>query len=362
MLKLPYREVYEMKNLYITGVAGSGKTAIALGMALKLKKEGVNVTYFKPVGSRPKLFGGEDDALLMQEILNMGTDVCKIAPFTAGTSYLSGLNNPEVAMACIKEAYQEISREAELIIIDGATFPYVGAAYGLDVASLAPVFNASILNIIKLDNDLSDDQAIFFNSDFTCRGLSVIGHIFNNVPRQLFAKTEGIFKPILEKKGCTTLGIIPIRPEIASPTVSEFYEALGGELLAGEDNLDRLVEEIIVGAMTMESALKYMRRSGNKAVIMGGDRADMALASLETSTSALILTGGLYPDVKVISRAAEKGVPLILVHSDTYTTIEKLSEISRRIKPGDTIGINTALENIEQHCDWQSIMSSLREE
>ncbi|MEG3072016.1 MAG: DRTGG domain-containing protein [Candidatus Syntrophopropionicum ammoniitolerans] len=94
---------------------------------------------------------------------------------------------------------------------------------------------------------------------------------------------------------------------------------------------------------------------------MGGDRADMALATLETSTSALILTGGLYPDVKVISRAAEKGVPIILVHYDTYTTIERLTEISRRISPGDAAGISIAKENIEHHCDWKSIIESLNE-
>jgi dethiobiotin synthetase len=68
-----------MKNLYITGVAGCGKTAIALGIALKLKKEGIKATYFKPVGSRPKLAGGEDnDATLMQEILHMKTDVNRL--------------------------------------------------------------------------------------------------------------------------------------------------------------------------------------------------------------------------------------------------------------------------------------------
>lgn len=349
-----------MKNLYITGVAGCGKTAIALGIALKLKKEGVKATYFKPVGSCPKLACGRDnDALLMQEILGMKAGVKQIAPFTAGTSYLSGLKNPETAMASIKAAYQAISAEADLIIIDGATFPHVGAAYGLDVFTLTTQFNATVLNIIKVENDLSVDQAIFFNNCCKASGLAISGHIFNNVPRQLLAKTEGVFKPILENKGCATLGIIPMRPEISSPTVSEYYEALGGELLTGEDKLDRLVEEVVVGAMTMESALKYMRRSANKAVIMGGDRADMALATLETSTSALILTGGLYPDVKVISRAAEKGVPIILVHYDTYTTIERITEISRRISPGDATGINIAKENIERHCDWPSIMSSL---
>lgn len=349
-----------MKNLFITGVAGSGKTAIALGIALKLQKEGYKVTYFKPVGNRPKFNGGEDnDALLMREILNMNTDLKKIVPFTAGTSYLSGLKNREAAVESIKEAYRELSTGADFVIIDGAAFPHAGAAYGLDAVSLAGLFNAAVLNIIKLENDLSVDQAIFLNNNLVSRGLKVVGHIFNNVPRQLLSKTEGVFRPILETMGCATVGIIPIRPEIASPTVSEYYEALGGELLTGEDKLDLLVEEVIIGAMTMESALKYMRRSANKAVVMGGDRADMALAVLETSTSALILTGGLYPDVKVVSRAAEKGVPVLLVHSDTYTTVERISEVTRRIRPDDSTGINIAVENIEQHCDWQSIISSL---
>jgi BioD-like phosphotransacetylase family protein len=295
-----------MKNLYLTGIAGSGKTAIALGLALKLKKEGYNVTYFKPVGNRARFSNSEDnDALLMREVLKINAEIPQIAPFAVGTSYLSGHKNQEPVVEKIKEAYQDLSKNADLVIIDGAAFPHAGAAYSLDVLNLAGLFNASILNIIKLENDLCVDQAIFLNNYYVLKGLKVAGHIFNNVPRQLLFKTEGIFKPLLEQRGCETLGIIPIRSEIASPTVSEYYEALGGELLTGEDNLELLVEEVIVGAMTMDSALKYMRRSANKAVIMGGDRADMALAALETSTSALILTGGLYPDVKVISCAAE---------------------------------------------------------
>ncbi|OQA06957.1 MAG: Phosphate acetyltransferase [Firmicutes bacterium ADurb.Bin373] len=349
-----------MKNLYLTGVAGSGKTAIALGLALKLKKEGYSVTYFKPVGNRAKFNGGEDnDAYLMREALGINAEIPQIVPFAVGTSYLSGSKNQEPVLDKIKEAYQYLARDADLVIIDGAAFPHAGAAYGLDVINLADLFNAAILNIIKLENDLCVDQAIFLNNYFLLKGLQVAGHLFNNVPRQLLFKTEGIFKPLLEQKGCETLGIIPICSEIASPTVSEYYEALGGELLTGEDNLNLLVEEVIVGAMTMDSALKYMRRSANKAVVMGGDRADMALASLETSTSALILTGGLYPDVKVISSAAEKGVPVILVHSDTYTTIEIISEVSRRIRPSDSKGIAITVENIEKHCDWQKLVNIL---
>lgn len=351
-----------MKSLYITGVAGSGKTAIALGIALKLKKEGFKVTYFKPVGNRAKFNGGEDnDALLMRAILGLEHDIKKIVPFTADTSYLFGLKNRELAVESIKVAYRELTDDTDFMIIDGAAFPYAGSAYGLDAISLAGMFNASILNIIKLENDLSVDQAIFSNNGFASRALTVRGHIFNNVPRQLLSKTEGVFKPVMERMGCATLGIIPLRPEIASPTVSEYHEALGGDLLTGEDKLDLLVEEVIVGAMTMESALQYLRRSANKAVVIGGDRADLALATLETNTSALILTGGLFPDVKVVSRAAEKGVPVILAHSDTYATIERISEVSRRIRPDDSTGINIAIENIEKYCDWESIIGSLED-
>ncbi|MEG3071576.1 MAG: hypothetical protein RQM92_12765 [Candidatus Syntrophopropionicum ammoniitolerans] len=50
-----------------------------------------------------------------------------------------------------------------------------------------------------------------------------------------------------------------------------------------------------------------------------------------------------------------------MVHRDTYSTIEKMSEVSRRIRPGDTEGINIMIENIEQHCDWQRILNLLED-
>jgi len=111
--------------------------------------------------------------------------------------------------------------------------------------------------------------------------------------------------------------------------------------------------------MTMDSALAYLRRAANKAVVMGGDRADLALAALETHTSVLILTGGLYPDVKVLARAGEKGVPVILTYQDTYTVIEMISQVHRHLKPNDKAGIAIARENAELYCDWKLLQETL---
>ncbi|MCL6634977.1 MAG: phosphotransacetylase family protein [Peptococcaceae bacterium] len=351
-----------MKNLYIMGTAGSGKTSVAVGLALKFRQEGYRVAYFKPVGSVAAAAPREDeDALLMKQILHMEQPLEVIVPHLAGPSYLSGHRNPREALKAIQQAYEAVSAGCDLVLIGGAGFPHIMGCLGLDGVSLALELKAVALFMIRIENDYSLDQAVFFNGYLECRGVPALGNIFHNVPRPLLAKTEGVYRPILEERGYRTLGIIPSNPELTSPTVKEYYEVLGGEILAGEEKLDRPVEDVVIGAMTIESALGYLRRAANKAVITGGDRSEIALAALETSTSALILTGGLYPDVKVVARAGEKGVPVILVHYDTYTTIEKMSEVSRRIRADDERTIRLAVENIEKHVDWRNVLRALGE-
>lgn len=349
-----------MKNIYILGTTRSGKTAMAVGLALLLQEEGYRVSYFKPVGNSLGPKGEDEDATLMKKLLDMDQSLSEIAPCLIGPSYLSGFKKAD-SLDSIMSSYEKVGRDSDVVIIGGASNPYIMAAYGLDAATLAVKMDTVVIFMIRVENDFNIDQAIFYNQYFLNKNLSVAGNIFNNVPRPLLAKTEGVYKTVLEEKGLRTLGIIPAKAGIASPTVAEYYEVLGGEILTGEDQMDHLVEDVIIGAMTLDSALGYLRRSPNKAIITGGDRSDLALAALETSTSALILTGGLYPNVKVIARAAEKKVPVILVHYDTYTTIEKIDKVSRHIRPNDNFGIKLARENVEKYCDWGYILNAIKD-
>ena len=74
--------------------------------------------------------------------------------------------------------------------------------------------------------------------------------------------------------------------------------------------------------MSADSALSHFRRKANKAVITGGDRTDIQLAALETSTRCLILTCNLYPAPHVLNRADELCVPVLLTKMDTLGAIE----------------------------------------
>jgi len=102
-------------------------------------------------------------------------------------------------------------------------------------------------------------------------------------------------------------------------------------VLAGEDRTDQLVETLMVGAMTVEAALARFRRQQNKAVITGGDRTDIQLAALETSTKCLVLTGNFHPNPLIINRAEEAGVPIILVKHDTMATVQLVQDSFRKI-------------------------------
>ena len=109
-------------------------------------------------------------------------------------------------------------------------------------------------------------------------------------------------------------------------SVGELAKHLEGEILNCPERSEDLVESLMVGALSVDSGLDYFGRKTNKAVITRGDRPDLQMAALETSTKCLILTGGISPMPIVLHRATEKGVPIITVKEDTTSTLKRIEE------------------------------------
>lgn len=349
-----------MRSLYIVGGAGGGKTAVCVGLALKFREEGYKVSYFKPVGNVAGLADRVDeDAVLMKDLLRMPQPLDTITPFTASAHYLTRYKRSKENLAKITSAYKAVSKGADLVIIEGTTSPQTMAGLELDAAAIAKKLSSKVLTVNNIANDFDFDAAVF-HAGYMKDRCGYVGSIFNNIREQVLGKMKSTYRPLFEKSGFKVLGVIPEFTMISAPTVREVADVLGGEVLTGGENMKLPVEDTLIGAMTYDSALHYFRRSANKAVVTGGDRADIALAALETSTSALVLTGGLHPDVKVLAKADEKGVPVILVPYDTYTTIQKLQGVSRKIKSTDAKAINLAKENIERYCEFGEIARALR--
>ena len=253
------------------GTEASGKTTIGVGLALFLKKKGLKLGYLKPIGTSHWPTQQEDeDAVLLKDVLGLTCDFKSISPLNIGPLYLSSTRSRDHYRQSVLAALDDMKSQAfDLLLIGGATNPFILSSQRLDDISLARELKASVIFIANVNNDYGLDQGILYNRFIKSQGVEVLGTVFNNVPSPILEKAKGIHRPIMEGHGFNVMGIIPASPELTSPTVKEYLDILGGELLVGEDYLDRRVDDIVIGTMTIEGALKYLRRSPNKAVIVG---------------------------------------------------------------------------------------------
>jgi len=356
----------KIPNLYVCSNASfSGKTAICLGLALKFREEGYKVGYFKPVGwemARDENgLAFDRDAELMKHVLNLEARLEVVSPVILHSRFLEDFlkHKPIHYAEKIFKAYAECSKGKDLMIIEGPQDLGCGSCLDIDPATIGKKIDSNILLVSRIIDDNSICQIV---REYDCvkkRGVKLVGTILNDIPKMIIERVKNLSHPTLEKNGVNVLGIVPENIALRSPTVREIQERIGAKILAGEKNLDNLVEDFLIGAMTPESALTYFRRSVNKAVITGGDRSDIQLAALETNTSALILTGNLYPDARVLVRAEHQGVPVLLVPYDTYAAVSKTEEVTGRIKYSDEKKIRLAKKMVEEHVKWKNVLKFL---
>jgi BioD-like phosphotransacetylase family protein len=314
-----------MANLYVTSAETfSGKSALCVGLGLHFRADGLKTGYMKPVNINCRLREGlpyDDDVAFAKETFEMPEPPNLIGPVALTPAKLEQqMRGPDIGYeAHFMEAFTRLSDGRDVMILEGGRSWREGYVAGLPTRRVVELVKAQVLIVLKYDDTLLVDRALAAQDYF---GESLIGVMINETPRTRIDHTKDMITPYLDRHNLPTLGVLPIDTMLASPTVSELADGLHAEILCQPEHCGDLVEHMMVGAMSAEAALTYFRRVPNKAVITGGDRADIQLAALETSTRCLILTGNLYPSPVVLNRADELGVPILLADLDTLHAIE----------------------------------------
>jgi len=316
------------ENIMISGQTLSGKTMVAIAIASKMREKGNSVGYFKPVGkksferSHDYDVDVDEDALVMKDVLNLSTELGCICPVVrTHSSYDEFLRiGHDDLLAEIQNCYKKAAEGKEYVLLEGTKAPWHLLHVGLSTPQLAKDFNCRVICLVNFPDVSAIDDVLLQRDLFRQHGIESISVILNMVPPMLkSAVTEDII-PFLKQQGVDFCGVVYKHRELFSPSLGEIKRALDGEMLIGEEKEDILIDQFQIGSMGYQHALKWFRRAKDKAVIAGGDRSDICLAALETDTNLLILTGGLGPDIRTISKAKEKGVPIMMTAHDTYTT------------------------------------------
>jgi len=336
---------------------------MCVGVGKKFIGDGLKVGYMKPIGTLPIREGGittDEDAQYISGILNVKDDLENISPIVMTQQYIrQGLRESEFSkdfLDAIQKSYQQISENKDVVILEGAKSVEDGYFLGVSSREICNRLGAKTILVARYCSEIID-QVLYareFLSD--CFG----GVIINWVPRSQIEFLTELVLPFLENKSIKVYGFIPSNKILSSVSVKEMAQHLDGQIICAEDKVDELVESFMVGAMGQEQALKFFRRKTNKAVITGGDRADVQLAALETPTKCLILTGNFQPSSVVLGRAEELGIPMILVNYDTLTAVEKVEEIIGHVRFHETKKIDKIVEVVKECIDTEALLQLVK--
>lgn len=340
-----------------------GKSLLAIGILQKLQKEGKKVAYFKPIGIPKGAFSNKADpdvGFILNTVYQTSLPYDIISPVSIPSSYYIDLidaTRKEETIQKIKKAWDDLIKDnPDYVVIEGCPSIRSYIRIGLDDVSIAQALGINDLIYVSAESsDKSIDDLFFTKRYFDFRKINFKGVIFNKIDYEYIARVRELKENHIERYNIPVIGIIEKSLELISARVSEVNAAIGGELIndSASSGLNNYVETYIIGAMNAQAALKYLRQVKKAAVITGGDRTTLALAALDQDVSALILTGFIQPDIKVITAANEKNIPIILSPSDTYTTIHNMEKIKPGIQEDE---IDSVLGLIENSIDWDSIL------
>jgi len=351
------------KKVYIASTDElAGKTVVVLGLALEARSRGMSVGYFKPIGLASSLTGEgsfvDEDIETVGKILQLREKPDVICPFLLeGEEFLDEVGRRGlIDIKRISDCFGDISSEKDIVFIEGGTKFWTGSFAHLSSPEIARELGAEMLIVSRGKDDSAVDGLLHAYGYCRAMGVPVLGAVINQVPNERMERTAEVVKPFLEGEGLSVVGVLPEEAGLRAMSVRRIWQALGGKVLAGEDGLDRTVQNFLVGAMTMESAMRYFRRAKDKVIITGGDRTDIILAGMEAGASALILTGNIQPTIKILPRADDQRVPIILVPHDTFTTLGLVRKIVGKIKPGDGARIAMARRLLSDRIDWAKVL------
>lgn len=330
-----------MVALYITSSErGSGKTALCAGLGKHWLGKGNKVGFLKPVISDGKKSPGADsDAAFIKQLFALAEPADLLCPTFSDAGNLKNK---------INEAYSKVSQGKDVVLIE-ALFDQSQASGDIVAALDARV-------IIVEDYAGGAARKTVSYKEY---GKHLLGVVVNKVPGSRLEDVRGELSSQLKKDGVDLLGVLPEDRTLLALTIGELAEYIEGEILSGAEKSAELVENLMLGALTVDSGPYYFSRSDNKAVILKSERTDMQMAALETSTRCLVITGDTALKPVVLTRAEEKNVPIILAKDDSAAVAGKIEEALGKTRFNQENKLPRLDEIMGQHLDLAALSKGL---
>ena len=342
------------KSIFIaTTEPYSGKSVVALGLVNMLLGKTKRIAYFKPIINVDPFDGKDPHIKTVIDYFGLDLQYEDSYAYTRSHAMREMENEGQGDMMnTVIRKYKKLEDQYDFTVIEGSDFIGEGTAFEFDLnISIAKNLSAPVVTVSSGENKTTAEivsAVLNVLRNFNSREVQVLAVVVNRVKveqaddvRQLLNATSN---------NGTVMAVIPEHKALASPSMKEIYENLGGELLVGEAQLSNQVDNFVTGAMNVPNFLNHIKE--NVVIVTPGDRGDMIIAALQANLSAsypkvagMVLTAGYRPEEPIMRllNGLETVIPIILVGSGTFETSRLAGSIKSRITGGqhqeDPIGI-----------------------
>ena len=338
-----------MSVLYIAGTEqGAGATALAAATARCLAVQGRSVAIVKPLrlvddGAQP----GPDPDAEFYATAAPGSASPNGGPLMATAAQLAedpGLIRTAAATVA------GLDGDGKTIIVEGLAVD--GGAADAS-AALAGALGARVIVAAAYQPSMTGQELRQACDRF---GESLAGVVLNRVYRHRAHDATARLGPAIEAGGVRVLGAVPEDRRMLAPSVRDLAEHLDGEFLLFPERGDSLVEYVMTGGWFLDQGVHVFSRRENKAVVVRGDRPDLQMAALETSTVCLVLTGGINPIQYVTYHAEQEETPVIQVPHSTLETLQRLHTVEQRVSVRHEAKVARYADLMAQHCRMDELL------
>jgi BioD-like phosphotransacetylase family protein len=350
-------------KLYIASTSEySGKTLIALALGKIWGEAGVKVGYVKILGKIPVTDGGrvvdEDASFIARELSLEGPPESFCPVVITPDLVISAYRGEDLKLrGKIAATVRDAEARAEVLLIGGTANARDGYFFGLSPLDLIASFDCRVVLVDKFEGEKSMDQVLWAAHVL---GPRLLGVVFNRVAPAQESFVRGTVAAFLEARGIRVLGAVPLDPLLDSVSVGSLIQSLSASVLVEGPSAGKMIERFCVGTMDVEHALRIFRGIPRKAVITGGFRTDIQLAALETDTVCLVLTGGVAPHDIILAKAREKGVAVLNVSEDTFSTVERFERLLGRLRIREPEKVVRGVEAVRASVDTDGLLALCR--
>ena len=364
------------KKIFIAATQqNDGKTTISLGLIAAFKKRFDRIGFIKPIGQRYLMEQGykvDEDSVLIEEVFGIKCNIKDMSPVAIDKGFTERFiekGADEDYAKLIKDSFEKVAVDNDLVIIEGTGHAGVGSVFGLSNATVAKLLDANVILISSGGVGKPIDEVMLNKALLDREGVRLAGVIVNKVLPEKYDKVSRVVKTGMAQKELDVFGVLPYQKVLDIPTMREIQEELKLNSIFATENMDRPVENVLIGAMNTKDAMQFLQN--NSLMIIPGDRDDMIDAICRVNSgnirakkgcrvSGVILSGGIMPKNRSMSCLEKSKIPVLITKEDTYKIAARVNSMVVKLKPQDTEKIKIIVDMVEKYVDIDKVLANLK--